>query len=201
MILKAKQIERSSALRHALFVCVNAALAACLYFVVVSPLRQLLAEAADGATQRRATLARYEAVANSETAVQEYARLVTESNARGELLDGASEGIVNANLQARLKSLAESAGATVRSIEILPVKTLRGATLVGAKILVAGTLAPIHALARALEGQSPLLLVMAASLRGEATPWGVPVEGEQNIEAQFDVYGGAVAGALVKEAP
>jgi hypothetical protein len=182
----------SRQLRQALFVGANLLLAAIVYFALIAPLRQFLNDRAEAVTQRRATLARYEAIVARESAVQDYARLVTESNARGELLDGASEGIINANLQARLKTLAETAGVTVRSIQILPVKTLRGVTLVGARIDVSGSIEPVHSLVRALEGESPLLLVLTASLRGQSMAWGfLQAETQNTIEAQFDVYGGA----------
>ena len=110
-------------------------------------------------------------------------------------------GIIDANLQARLKMLSEQSSVTVTSIQMLPPKTIHGATLVGARLDVSATSVPLHALARALEQDTPLLLVMAATLRGQAGFWGRPAEAagttDTTIEAQFDVY----AGALGKEQP
>lgn len=189
-----KPISRQSReVRQAVFIGANLLFLAILYLALIAPLRQFLNDRAESLTERRATLARYEGIVARESAVQEYARLVEESNARGELLDGASEGVVNANLQARLKSVAENAGVTVRSMQVLPARTLRGVTLVGARLDVSGAIEPVHSLVRALEGDSPLLLVMAASLHGQTMAWGF-LQGQapdQSIEAQFDVYGGA----------
>lgn len=196
MKLERITIDRARWTRHALFVGVNIALASSVYLGIVAPIRHFLAEAADGVAERQATLARYENVVAQEDAVRDYVKQVKDSNARGELLVGASEGIVNANLQALLKTSAERAGVTVRSIQTLPVKTLRRATLNGARLEVFGKLEFVHALARAIESEAPLVLVTSALLRQQMVFWGAANANEQ-IEAQFDVYGGAA----VKEQP
>lgn len=183
-------IDRSRWTRQALFIGVNIALLSIVYLAIVAPIRHVLAEGADGVAERQATLAHYEVVVAQEDAVKDYVEQVKDSNARGELLEGASEGIVNANLQARLKTSAERAGVTVRSIQTLPVKTLRKATLNGARLEVFGKLEFVHALARAVESDAPLLLVTSAVLRQQQIFWEADKPNEQ-IEAQFDVYGGA----------
>lgn len=186
-------IRRSRLTRRALFIGVNILIATLVYASVVAPVRALLVEGADRLAERQATLARYEAIASQENAVLDYIKKVRDNNARGELLEGASEGIVNANLQARLKASAEAAGVTLRSVQALPVKTLRGATLIGARLDVAGGVEAIHTLLRAIEGEAPLLLVTAATMRQQAAFWGAANTGEQLIESQFDVYGGALS--------
>lgn len=184
-------LRRTPQGRRAIFVAVNLSILLALYLLVVEPARRLVADGAEMIAQRRATLARYEAVAAQESAIQDYAREVADINARGELIEGDSEGIVAANLQARLKALAEQAKVSVKSLQMLPARPFRGATLVGARIDVAGTLEAVHELARALEGEPPLLIVTAANLRGQVLIFGLPVEGNEEIEAQFDVFGGA----------
>ncbi len=188
-----RALQASSIGRRAIFIGVNLLIAALLYLIAIEPARRMIADGADNIAQRRATLARYQAVAAQASAVEDYARQVAESNARGELIDGASEGIVNANLQARLKTLAEQSKVNVRSMQMLPSKTLRGTTLVGARLEATGSLDAIHALARALEGEPPLLLIVAATVRGQVMMWGIPASSEQDLDAQFDVYGGAVS--------
>jgi general secretion pathway protein M len=157
----------------------------------VEPARRLIADRADSIAERQQTLASYKAVAAHEEQIADYARQVADINARGELFDGDSEGIVSANLQARLKALAEQARVTVRSIQILPKKTFEGVALVGARIDVAGDYNALHALVGALEGEPPLLIITAATLRAQVMLWGVQTEGDQILEAQFDVFGGA----------
>ncbi|QGM96086.1 type II secretion system protein GspM [Methylocystis parvus] len=178
--------------RRAIFIGVNLVAFALVYLVFIEPARRMIAGGAEAIAQRRQTLARYEAVAAHEQQIQDYARQVAETNARGELLDGDSEGVINANLQARLKSIAEGAQVTVRSIQMLPEKSFQGVTLVGARLDVSGAYENIHALARALEGAPPLMIITAASLRGQSMFWGAPIaQGDPEIEAQFDVFGGA----------
>jgi hypothetical protein len=177
--------------RRALFLGVNALLALLSFIVLIEPLRGLLAERADGLADRRATLARYEAIAAQEKAVRLYAQQVAESNAQGELLSGATEGVVNANLQALLKAAADRSGATVNSIRMLPPKSVNGASLVGARLDVSGSIESLHALVRSLENETPLLLVIAASLRRQMPVWGAQTTADGILAAQFDVFGGA----------
>lgn len=177
--------------RRALFLGVNALLALLSFIVLIEPLRGLLAERADGLADRRATLARYEAIAAQEKAVRLYAQQVAESNAQGELLSGATEGVVNANLQALLKAAADRSGATVNSIRMLPPKSVNGASLVGARLDVSGSIESLHALVRSLENETPLLLVIAASLRRQMPVWGAQTTADGILAGQFDVFGGA----------
>ncbi len=186
-------------IRRTVFFSAHVLAAASVYLVAIEPMRRFLADRADDIAQRRTTLSRYESVAAQERVVEDYAKQVADSNARGELIGGFSAGIVNANLQARLKSLAEQTGVTVRVIQMLPPRNVRGATLVGARLDVFGLLEPLHRLTRALEGEPPLLLVTNATLRGQPAFWGAVSKGaseEQKIDAQFDVYGGALSKEL-----
>lgn len=186
-----RSIARSKLARRALFVAVNLAAAALVYALLAAPVVRLLDEGAEAIAERRATLARYEAIGAQEDAVREYVKKVKDGNARGELIEGASEGIVDANLQARLKSWAEGAGVGVRSIQALPIKALRGSPLIGARLDVTGTIESVHALVRALESEAPLLLVTTAAMRQQSSFWQLGAQPKQNVEAHFDVYGGA----------
>jgi len=188
-------------LRRTCFVTVNLVIILVAYLIFVEPVQSLVEERTDALIQRQTTLARYSSVATQEAAVRAFASQVAESNARGELIGGSNPGIIDANLQARLKTLSEQSNVSVTSIQMLPPKNIHGATLVGARLDVSASSVPLHALARALEKETPLLLVMAATLRGQAGFWGRPADAagptDPTIEAQFDVYGGA----LGKEQP
>lgn len=187
--------------RRFLFLTGNLVLVLVVYLLFIAPIESMVEESLDVLTQRQATLARYKSIAGQDAAVRAFANQVAENNAHGELIGGANPGIIAANLQARLKALSERANVSVRSIEMLPPKTLHGVALVGARLDVSAATEPLHALARALEGETPLLFVLAATLRGQAVFWGRPADDsnktDPTIEAQFDVYGGA----LGKEQP
>jgi len=187
-------LRRNLHVRRALFFGGNLVALLVVYLLLVAPILGHLADRAEEISQRRTTLARYEFVSRQEEAVKAFARQVAESNARGELIGGESAGIVNANLQARLKALAEEANVTVRSLQMLPPKTLRGSTLVGARLDVSAPIEAMQKLARALEGETPLLFVTAATMRGQTAFWGLAQVGqpEGTLEAQIDVYGGSL---------
>jgi hypothetical protein len=173
------------------FWAVNLALIAAIYSLVVQPLRDAVAAGEDALEDRRATLARYEAVVGQAAAIDDYAKQVAAGNARGEFIPGETDGIVAANLQARLKTAAEEAKVNVRSLQMLPSKTSQSVVLVGARLEVTGSLAAIHALARTIEGGAPLLFIADADLRSQTLFWGGSSDKEAEIEAQFDVFGAA----------
>lgn len=178
--------------RRIVFVGVNLLAMLVVYLIFIAPVHRMIADGAEAIAERRQILARYEAVVAQESRVEAYAQQISNINAQGELLDGDSDGVINANLQARLKLIAESTQVTVRSIQMLPDKVFEGVTLVGARIEVAGSYENVHALARALEGEPPLLLIAAASVRGQTMMWGAPqAQQGDEIEAQFDVFAGA----------
>lgn len=187
-----KVLRRLPVVRRAIFVSVNLFALVIFYLVFIEPVRRIVAEGVDAVAERRQTLARYEAVVSHEEQIQDYARQVADINAGGELIEGDSEGVINANLQARLKSIAEASRVIVKSIQMLPEKEFRGVTLVGARIQAAGSYESVHELARAIEGEPPLLIITAAVLRMLDPLWGGgPNQMEQNIDVEFDVFGGA----------
>ncbi len=186
-----KAFRHSPAGRRAAFAGVNLLALLLFYLVFIEPARRMIATGAEAIAERRQTLARYASVVAHEQQIHAYAQQVSDINARGELFDGDSDGVIDANLQARLKTLAEAAQVTVRSIQMLPPKPFQGVTLVGARLDVQGPYENIHALARALEGEPPLLIINAATVRGQAMLWGAPQQQANELEAQFDVFGGA----------
>lgn len=189
--MKLTALLDSAAGRRVAFTGVNLLALLLFYLIFFEPVRLLLADGAAAIAERRQTLARYEAVASHDRQIQAYARQVADINGQGELFDGDSDGVINANLQARLKTIAEQAQVTVRSIQMLPEKPFQGVTLVGARLDVSGSYENIHALARALEGEPPLLIIAAAAIRGQTMLWGAAPEQNAELEAQFDVFGGA----------
>ncbi len=187
-----KVLRRLPLVRRGIFVSVNLLALVIFYFLFIEPVRRIIAEGAEAVAERRQTLARYEAVVSHEEQIQDYARQVANINASGELIEGDSEGVINANLQARLKSIAEASRVTVKSIQMLPEKEFRGVTLVGARIQATGSYESIHELARAIEGAPPLLIITTAALRVLDPFWGGGGnQVEQNIDVEFDVFGGA----------
>lgn len=175
-------------LNHLLFIGCNlgaAALALALCWLLYASIgaRQ------DAFDDRLATLARYRAVAASGKEASAYVAATRQAAAQNLLVPGKSLGQASANLQARLKSLAEEAGGTVRSVQSLPPRASGGVTLVGARLNMVGGVKEVAGALTALESGAPLLLVAAARL--QPNYFMRANVGEIQIEAQLDVYGGA----------
>jgi general secretion pathway protein M len=202
--------------KRAPFIAINLLVFVIVLMAAVIPAVHFFVEGEESLAERRATLARYEAVASQQSAVRDYARQVKEINAHGDLLEGSTAGVVAAALQSRLKSMAESAGVAVRSIQALPPKSLASSAsqtggaaaaisgagaarpsapqLVGARAEVSGAPEAIHNFTRAIETGPPLLIVTAAMMSQPLMMW--RPQGDDappEVSAQIDVYGGSLA--------
>jgi hypothetical protein len=179
-------------MRPASFVAFNLAMVLLVYFGIILPVMGYFGEANQRIDQLRSNLMRYNAIIAGEPQVKAYAAQVKEGNSRGELLAAQSEGIANANLQAKLKTLAEAANATVHSVQTLPPRTVRGETLVGARIEIQGGIDAIDNALQSIESGLPLLLVASATMRPSMSMHFMQGAAEElNVDAQFDVYAGA----------
>lgn len=191
--MRATDVQLSDLVRRGIFVAAHLAVAAIFYFAAIEPVRLYLANREEKLADRLARLAQYEAIVIQERDVKAYQDAVTSGNARGELIAGDGDGIVHANLQARLQSYAEQAKVKVQLMQNLPARSIGRVTLVGARLTVSGPFEAVHSLTRRIESDMPLLLVMAATLNLRPTVWTATENIDQTLEAQFDVYGGAFA--------
>lgn len=177
------------------FVCLNLISAFIILYILFNPIVSFLSERSERISDKAAILTRYDAVVAQENQVNQYSQKVAESNALGELFIGPSEGTVNANLQARLKALSDQNAVVVRSIQMLPKKSSANTTLIGGRIDVSGSYSSILTFIQSLELEPPILLIANATLRKQATPWQITSDSQQTIDAQIDVYAGALIGA------
>jgi hypothetical protein len=175
-------------LRSLLFVSGNLAAAAGLALLVVVPVYDGFAARDEQIAAQRVTLARLRAVAAQESAVQTASKAHPAAEA-GDFLPGKNEGVVNADLQTRLKSTIEQAGARQRSVRVLPGQTIDQVRYVGSRIEIYGSLPAIHRAIHAVEAGRPHLFVASAVLKS-APPTGKPGAPEEPIiEAQLEVFG------------
>jgi general secretion pathway protein M len=180
-------------LRRSAFVAGNVAAALVLAVLLVMPVQAFFADRDARMASRRMLLARFDAIAAQQTWVE---AAVHEANAQvdhGEFLAGTNEGVIVADLQTRLKAVADAAGARLRSVQSLPPKTHEEVRYVGARLDVYGPLAAIQRTLHAVETGKPYLFVDAAVIRA-APPvnmQGLPNATAQEpvIDAQFDVFG------------
>jgi|CryBogDrversion2_11_1035321.scaffolds.fasta_scaffold08062_1 Tfp pilus assembly protein PilO len=174
------------------FVCVNLAVIICVFMLLLMPIFDFFNKRGDRISEQLNILARYESVAAQETQVQAYSKKIADNNINGELIPGASEGIANANLQDRLKSLAEQSHMTVVSIQMLPKKNVGVISMIGARIEVSGNYENTYQFCRILEETSPTLLISAADII--ITPvFQQQLNSTRQINTRLDIYAGAIS--------
>jgi Type II secretion system (T2SS), protein M subtype b len=162
---------------------------ALVYFLAVQPLVSLFSDQADLLSQARTMLSGYRVIADREETVRAAAARADEAASSAKFLQGASEGAASASLQARLKAIADQAGARVQSVRALEPATEGSVRYLKAHLELAGPVAAIYTTLRAIEAGEPYLFVAQALLRMPADRQGVLPTQEPSIEAQLDVYG------------
>ena len=188
----------SRILRSVLFVAAHVALACALWFAVAAPVMDALTWQSENIATRADFLARLQAVAIMAQALETQARQAGERTADGAYLAGAGEGAVSANLQARLKQVAETAGAQLRSVRALPGRQAGAVAFAGARLEISGPMQAIQAGLHQIESVPPYLAVTSGIVRPAINAARPGADAEPAVEAQFDVYG-AVRGAPAHE--
>jgi len=174
-------------LRRLAFIAGNLAAGVVITLACILPIRDFFADRDQEIMQQRLTLSRFRAVAGQETAVHAAAGQADAD--RGEFLLGKSEGVINADLQTRLKGMAEAAGVKLRSVRGLPAQTEEQTKFIGSRIEVYGPLAAVHRAIHAIESAKPYLFVRGAAIRPSPPIGQIGVPREPLIEAQLDVFG------------
>ena len=174
-------------LRRTLFLGSNLLVAAIVVFGIILPLREYFADRDSEIIQNQEAIARWRAIAAEETAVQ---TLVREIGAdRGEFLSGKNEGVIQAELQTRLKGMIEQAGARLRSVRGLQSHADGSARYVGARLEVFGTIPALHRALSAIESAKPYLFVRAAVMRPTAVMGQLGASQEPTLDAQLEIFG------------
>jgi general secretion pathway protein M len=180
-------------LRRSAFIGGNVAAALAVAGFLVMPVQAFFAERDAQIASQRTLLARFAAVAGQQTRVEAAARAADTQVENGEFLVGTNEGVIVADLQTRLKAMAEAGGVRLRSVQSLPPKTRDEVRYVGARLDISGPLAAIERTLHAVEAGRPYLFVDAAVVR-VAPPTNAPgppnaTAQEPVIDAQVDIFG------------
>ncbi len=173
-------------LRSLLFASANLAAASAVALLVVMPIYGGFADRDEQIAVQRVTLARLQAIAAQESAVQTASKTHSAADA-GAFLPGKNEGVINADLQTRLKGTIEQAGARQRSVRVLPGQTVDQVRYIGSRIEIYGSLPAIQRAIHAVEAAKPHLFVTGAVLKPVLST-GKPAE-EPIVEAQLDIFG------------
>jgi hypothetical protein len=173
--------------RRALFISATLLPLALILFGIVLPIRDGVHEGEAELLRQSEILSRLKGIAAYEPTEPPAFAL---ENSVNEYLPGPNEGVAIANLQARLKSFAQTTGMMLRSIQGLPARTEGATRLIGARLDVSGTIQSVHRLVFAIEDVRPFLFINNATLRMPQhgmNPNAAP--SEPIIEAQLEVLG------------
>jgi hypothetical protein len=176
-------------LRRSLFVTINLAACSAILVLVAQPIYGLFAERDAQIATLGETLARMNAIASRKVDVDALGRQVDAESDLGEFLAAANEGAANAAFQARLKTMAEAAGARVRSVQGLPAKVNGQVRYIGARIDLYGALGAVQKTVYAVESGKPYLFVSNASIRLSPSVGAQAVMTEPVINTQLDIFG------------
>ena len=174
-------------LRPILFLGTNALVVALITFGFILPVRDILSDRDAEIADQRQTLARWKAIAAQHATVTELATQI--GGDQGEFLSGKNEGVIQAELQARLKAMVEKAGARLRSIRGVQPHADGSIRYIGARLELQGTLPSIYRAVQAVETAKPYLFVSSAVMRpsSSAAPVGTPQE--PTLEVQLEILG------------
>jgi len=133
---------------------------ALLWFGAVSPLLDWYAGREEALRDRAAYAARLEALATTLPALQrQAAQAATAGKTEVLVLAGADDAIAGAALQGQVESMAHDAGATLASVETLPVEQVGRYRRIGVGISVNAPWAVLVRLIRAVEQATPPMFV------------------------------------------
>ncbi|MGA2287767.1 type II secretion system protein GspM [Bradyrhizobium sp.] len=142
-----------------------------------------------GLRLRLQSAARLSAIAAQAANVQS---IVSDTSAQmrgGEFLAGADENVISADLQTRLKTITETAGARSRAVQALPFKISDQIRYSGSRIEIFGPLQSIHRAIHDIESAKPYLFITAAAIKLMPPAGGQGTPGEPMIQAQLDIFG------------
>ncbi len=174
--------------RGAVFVAMHLAALATIAEFVVLPIREFFADRDARIADQRIQLARFEGIASQAANVGGMAHQVDPEAQKGEFLVGPSDGLIGAELQARLKGFTESAGAHVRSAQNLPAKAVGQIKFSGSRVEIYGNIQALRKAIHGIEGARPYLFITSANMK-LALSAGRPNSAEEPaIQAQLDVF-------------
>lgn len=168
-----------------------------LYLLIVSPVLAFYGDGEDLLDQRLAMAGRYEALARELPALRAADKKWRDQEGGELLLEGSSDALASAALQAAMKSLVEDAGAKLASSEVLQPTSDGNFRRVGIRVVFSGDLKLVTAVLRGVETSRPILSVGNFSLHAGGGPASTADTDEESASAgdsgalsvTLDVYG------------
>jgi general secretion pathway protein M len=156
---------------QALAIAVTIIVAAAIWLGVVMPLLGWYAGQSDALTTAQLEAAHLQAL---QASLPELRRRIAEtaiqSSAAEVLLQGGSDAIAGANLQAALNTLATQAGASLDSTESIPAEASGGLRRIGVAVSLTATWPTLVAFLTAIDLASPRMIVSDLTVSADSEP-------------------------------
>jgi general secretion pathway protein M len=177
---------KSRSVRGTAFIAANLAVLLALGVLVVAPIHGSLQEGEAEIERQTETLARVKTIAQHKPSLPAPDQVASTAEM---FQTGPHEGVAAANLQARLKTMSEAAGAKVRSVQGIPARSEGTLRYIGAKLEIFGPLPSVHRAVQAIESAKPFLFVTNSLLKLSPLAARPGNTTEPIIEAQLDIVG------------
>lgn len=174
--------------RSTAFLAANLAIALGLWFLTAAPAITMISTRAARIRSQEAALSRFQAMIAAGPKVARFAARLKLDASNDAFLQGSNQGVIDAALQERLKTVAERSKTQVKSVQTLSTRTIGGLDYSGARIEVSGSIKGIQSTVYAIENSKPWLFITSAIMRVVDSGRNAPSE-EPKLQAQFDVYG------------
>jgi hypothetical protein len=142
--------------------------------------------------QGNETLARYHAVQRNLTATSTTTSSLTNAEYLSDFLPGNQDGLIIAELQNQLRSIAVEHSIEVNSSNALPPRKIGSHTYLGLRVSLRGEMKSIHAMLLLIEAARPFLFIERAVLQMDGRrlePKDAGFLGAPSLLADFDIYG------------
>ena len=185
-------LSLSPPFQRAFAVAILVAIVAAIYYAVAQPLIGTYAANRTAIAQRREILLRYQHAAQELPARQQALAALKQQQAKTDgYLEGSSDTLIAAQIQNRVKALANSAKTELRSSQVLPAEPAGTVKRIAIRDQLSATTAGLLGIFHDLEAQSPSLFLDNVTL--QVRPMTLrdrnnPGDGG-TIDVQFDVYG------------
>ena len=164
---------------------ITALVAMVFWSAVVSPLVAFYAERAARLAERETLLRHMVQLAGEREALAARALRSGQPHAAGLPLDSSSDAVAAAMLQNLVQEMANSAGASLTSIENLPAESANGYRRVGIKVALSGTWPVLVRLLQAVEQSAQPMMIDDLRIHSQAPPIRMA---QQAHDASFSIY-------------
>ena len=169
-----------------------AAVLAAAYVWIVGPIAGAYADTEAAIADAHELLERYDRLASARPSLEaQLAAIEQKPDTAAYYLDGATDALAAASLQARVTALVEGSGATLLSIQTLTTTEDRGLRRVAIRLQMTAEIGPLVRVLHGLETGVPLLFVDNLEVQSQAAAAIEPdaAQASAPLIVGFDLYG------------